>query len=241
MARNVVITGAGTGIGAAVAARFVADGERVFLTGRRRAPLESVAQRLGSLASWETCDVTEPAQIERWRQTLPERVDVLVNNAGGNTDFDRPPPSDLAELSAGWLSNLRANLLSAVLVTEALRGRLAPGGAVVSLGSIAADKGAGSYGAAKAAIASWNVDLARELGPRGVTANVVSPGYTQSTEYFRDRLTDQRRTRLIQDAATGRAGTPDDVAGAIHFLASGAARQITAQVLAVNGGAFPTR
>ncbi|MBO0709154.1 MAG: SDR family oxidoreductase [Candidatus Dormibacteraeota bacterium] len=241
MARNVVITGAGTGIGAAVAGRFVADGERVFLTGRRRAPLESVAQRLGSLASWETCDVTEPAQIERWRQTLPERVDVLVNNAGGNTDFDRPPPSDLAELSAGWLSNLRANLLSAVLVTEALRGRLTPGGAVVSLGSIAADKGAGSYGAAKAAIASWNVDLARELGPRGVTANVVSPGYTQSTEYFRDRLTDQRRTRLIQDAATGRAGTPDDVAGAIHFLASGAARQITAQVLAVNGGAFPTR
>lgn len=241
MARNVVITGAGTGIGAAVAGRFVADGERVFLTGRRRAPLESVAQRLGSLASWETCDVTEPAQIERWRQTLPERVDVLVNNAGGNSDFDRPPPSDLAELSAGWLSNLRANLLSAVLVTEALRGRLAPGGAVVSLGSIAADKGAGSYGAAKAAIASWNVDLARELGPRGVTANVVSPGYTQSTEYFRDRLTDQRRTRLIQDAATGRAGTPDDVAGAIHFLASGAARQITAQVLAVNGGAFPTR
>lgn len=241
MARNVVITGAGTGIGAAVAALFVGDGERVFLTGRRRAPLEAVAQQLGSLASWESCDVTEPAQIERWRQTLPERVDVLVNNAGGNTDFDRPEPSDLAELSAGWLSNLRANLLSAVLVTEALRERLTPGGTVVSLGSIAADKGAGSYGAAKAAIASWNVDLARELGPRGVTANVVSPGFTQSTEYFRDRLTDQRRARLIEDTATGRAATPDDVAAAIHFLASVAARQITAQVLAVNGGAFPTR
>lgn len=241
MARNAVITGGGTGIGAAVAARFVADGERVFLTGRRRAPLETVAGRLGPLVSWGTCDVTDPAEIERWRGTLPERVDVLINNAGGNTDFDRPPAADLAALAGNWLANLRANLVSAVLVTEALRERLAPGGAVVSLSSIAADRGAGSYGAAKAALASWNVDLARDLGPGGVTANCVSPGYTERTEYFRDRLTDERRGRLIGETATGHAGTPDDVAGAIHFLASSAARQITAQVLAVNGGAFPTR
>lgn len=241
MARNVVITGGGTGIGAAVAARFVADGEAVFLTGRRAAPLEAVARRLGPQVSWETCDVTEPEQIERWRRMLPGRVDVLVNNAGGNTDFDRPPAEDLAGLAGNWLANLRANLVSAVLVTEALRERLAPGGAVVNLSSIAADRGAGSYGAAKAALASWNVDLARELGPGGVTANVVSPGFTQGTEYFRDRLTDQRRGRLIEETATGRPGTPDDVAGAIHFLASATARQITAQVLAVNGGAFPSR
>ncbi len=241
MARNVVITGAGTGIGAAVAARFVADGERVFLTGRRSAPLQAVAKDLGPPAGWETCDVTDPVAIERWASSLPARVDVLVNNAGGNTDFDHPPSTDLAGLAEAWVANLRANLVSAVLVTAALEDRLAPGGAVISLGSIAADKGAGSYGAAKAAIASWNVDLARELGQRGVTANVVSPGFTEATEYFRDRLTDERRGRLIADTATGRSGTPDDVAGAIHFLASPAARQITAQVLAVNGGAFPSR
>ena len=241
MARKVVITGGGTGIGAAVAARFAADGDRVFLTGRRPAPLQAVAGELGPLVTWETCDVTEPDEIERWRRTLPERVDVLVNNAGGNTDFDRPPAEDLTGLAGNWLANLRANLFSAVLVTEALRDRLAPGGAVISLSSIAADRGAGSYGAAKAAISSWNVDLAREVGPGGVTANVVSPGFTERTEYFRDRLTDGRRSRLIEETATGRPGTPDDVAGAIHFLASRAARQITAQVLAVNGGAFPTR
>lgn len=241
MARNVVITGGGTGIGAATAARFVAGGDRVFLAGRRPAPLEEVARGLGDLVTWQTCDVTEPAEIERWRLTLPERVDVLVNNAGGNTDFDRPAPADLAGVADAWRANLSANLISAVLVTEALRERLAPGGAVVSLGSIAADRGAGSYGAAKAAIAAWNVDLAREIGPGGVTANVVSPGYTERTEYFRDRLTDQRRGRLIEETATKRPGTPDDVAAAIHFLASPAARQITAQVLAVNGGAHPTR
>jgi 3-oxoacyl-[acyl-carrier protein] reductase len=241
MARNVVITGGGTGIGAAVAARFAADGERVFLTGRRPAPLEAVVQRLGPAAGWETCDVTDPGAIERWSRSLPASVDVLVNNAGGNTDFDHPSPGDLGALAEAWLANLRANLVSAVLVTAALQERFAAGGAVISLGSIAADKGAGSYGAAKAALASWNVDLARELGPRGVTANVVSPGFTQATEYFRGRLTDERRGGLIEDTATGRPGTPDDVAGAIHFLASPAARQITAQVLAVNGGAFPTR
>lgn len=241
MARQVVITGGGTGIGAAVAARFLADGERVFLCGRRPAQLQAVAEQLGSGVAWQTCDVTEPAEIALWCRSLPERVDVLVNNAGGNTDFDRAPAEDLEGLAAGWLANLRANLVSAVLVTEALRGRLAAGGAVISLGSIAADQGAGSYGAAKAAVASWNVDLARELGPRGVTANVVSPGYTEGTEYFRDRLTTARRDRLVGATATGRPGTPDDVAGAIHFLASPAARHITAQVLAVNGGAFPTR
>ncbi|MGA9310820.1 MAG: SDR family oxidoreductase, partial [Pseudonocardiaceae bacterium] len=114
-------------------------------------------------------------------------------------------------------------------------------GAVISISSIAADKGAGAYGAAKAGLASWNIDLARELGPRGVTANVLSPGYIAETEFFRDQLTDQRRDALIAATFTGRAGTPDDVAGAVAFLASSAARQITGQVLAVNGGARTTR
>lgn len=236
-----MITGGGTGIGAAVAACFVSDGERVFLTGRRPDPLKAVAERLGPAAVWETCDVTDPIAIQRWSRSLPAGVDVLVNNAGGNTDFDRPPPPDLVGLADAWVANLRANLVSAVVVTAALQERLTRGGSVISLGSIAADKGAGSYGAAKAGIASWNVDLARELGPRGVTANVVSPGFTQGTEYFRDRLTAERRGQLIEDTATARPGSPDDVAGAIHFLASAGARQITAQVLAVNGGAFHTR
>jgi 3-oxoacyl-[acyl-carrier protein] reductase len=128
-----------------------------------------------------------------------------------------------------------------VLITAAVADRLTDGGAVISISSIAADKGAGAYGAAKAGLASWNIDLAGELGPRGVTANVVSPGYIADTEFFRNQLTDQRRATLIASTLTGRAGTPDDVAGAVTFLASSAARQITGQVLAVNGGARTSR
>lgn len=239
MTRNVLVTGGGTGIGRAVAAGFAADGDTVVITGRRPAPLQDAADALGVRAV--VCDGTDPAEVEALAAQLPASVDVVVHCAGGNTDFDRPAPHDLASLAANWRANLDANLLTAVLVTAAVSDRLADGGAVINVGSIAADKGAGAYGAAKAAVASWNVDLAAQLGPRGITANVVSPGYIADTEFFRDQLTEERRDTLIAATHTGRAGTPDDVAGAVRFLASPAARQITGQVIAVNGGEWTSR
>lgn len=178
---------------------------------------------------------------EALRAELSASVDVLVNCAGGNTDRDRPAATDLTSLAANWRPNLEANLISAVLMTTAVHGRLTPGSTVISIGSIAADKGSGAYGAAKAGLASWNVGLAAELGPRGVTANVVAPGYIAGTEFFRDALTDQRREALIAATSTGRAGAPKDIAVMVHFLASPVARQITGQVIAVNGGAYTTR
>ncbi|MGH3602365.1 MAG: SDR family NAD(P)-dependent oxidoreductase [Pseudonocardiaceae bacterium] len=241
MARNVIVTGGGTGIGKAVATSFAADGDTVLILGRRPEPLDRAAAELGPAVRAVVCDATDPTQVETLRAQLPTTVDVLVNSAGGNTDLDRPSSDDLASLAANWRANLESNLLSAVLITTVVADRLTEGGAVISISSIAADKGAGAYGAAKAGLASWNIDLARELGPRGVTANVLSPGYIAETELFRDQLTDQRRDALIAATFTGRAGTPDDVAGAVAFLASSAARQITGQVLAVNGGARTTR
>jgi 3-oxoacyl-[acyl-carrier protein] reductase len=165
---------------------------------------------------------------------------VLVNNAGGNTDFDREPPGpgDLAGLAAAWRANLEANVLSAVLVTAALAPRLADDGRVISFSSIAARRGAGSYGAAKAAVEAWNADLAGELGLRGITANVVSPGLTLGSEFFRDSLTEARRQRLVDETNTGRAGTTADVAATVMFLASPAAGHLTGQVVHVNGGAY---
>ncbi|HWR46588.1 MAG TPA: SDR family oxidoreductase [Pseudonocardiaceae bacterium] len=241
MARNVIVTGGGTGIGRAVAASFAARGDTVVITGRRPEPLQRTAAALGPTGQAVVCDAADPVQVEALRAQLPASVDVLVNCAGGNTDFDRAAALDLTWLAANWRANLEANLLSAVLMTAAVADRLTDGGAVISIGSIAADQGAGAYGAAKAGLASWNVDLAGELGPRGVTANVVSPGYVADTEFFRNHLTEQRRDALIAATRTGHPGTPDDVAGAVTFLASPATRQIAGQVLAVNGGARTTR
>lgn len=235
--RTAVVSGGGTGIGLAVARRLAKQGLAVTVLGRRRDVL--VDSATGAGATPVVCDVTDPAAVRASLDALPAEVDVLVNNAGGNTDLGAPdaPDGDLDALAAAWQDNLQSNLISAVLLTAALAPRLADGGRVVTLGSIAARTGAGSYGAAKAAVEAWNIDVARELGPRGITANVVSPGLTVDTEFFRGRLTGERTARLVASTATGRAGTPDDVAALIEFLAGPAAGHITGQVLHVNGGA----
>ena len=127
-----------------------------------------------------------------------------------------------------------------VVLTEALKDRLAdPGGRVLFLSSIAAFRGSGSgaYAASKAALHPYAHDLARQLGPRGITVNVVAPGYVEDTGFFGDAMSEERRARLIAETSNGRAGTPGDVAATLHFLASHAAGHITSQIIQVNGGA----
>jgi 3-oxoacyl-[acyl-carrier protein] reductase len=247
LARNVLITGASGGIGRAIAARFAADGDTVVITGRNADRLQRAAAELG--ARGVVCDAADPAQVAALRAGLGDTVDVLVNNAGGNTDFDGQAEDEgngscrasLERLAASWRANLDANLISAVLTTQAVADRLASGGSVINIGTIGAERGGGSYGAAKAALASWNAYLSAEIGPRGVTANVISPGYIADTNFFRDRLTEQRRDNLIAATHDKRPGRPDDIAETAHFLASPGARHITGQIIHVNGGAFTTR
>lgn len=240
MSRTIVVTGGGTGIGKAVAERFRADGDQVVITGRRPEVLEKAAAELGAKAV--VCDGADPEQVRRLLGELPGEVHVLVNNAGGNTDFGAADGNgDLDVVKVNWLANFEANVLTAVLATEGLAPRLADGGTVVHVGSIAGARGSGSYGAAKAALATWNQDVAAELGPRGITSNVVAPGFTAETEFFQDRMTPGRRRQLLEATMTRRDGEAADIAAAIHFLASPAARHITAQVLHVNGGALTTR
>ncbi|OBJ43565.1 3-oxoacyl-ACP reductase [Mycolicibacterium mucogenicum] len=238
--RTVVVTGGGTGIGREVAAQFAREGCDVVITGRRKDALHRAAGEIEGAVRAVPLDGTKPDQVAIAAQTIGA-VDVLVNNAGGNTDFDRNEPRDLTEVAAAWRQNLESNLITAVLITTALLPQMPRGSAVITIGSIAADKGAGAYGAAKAAVASWNVDLARQVGARGITANVVSAGYVADTEFFRDKLTDERRESLVDAAMTKRAGSPADIAATVRFLASPGARQITGQTIAVNGGEWTTR
>ena len=240
MQKAVVVTGGGTGIGRAVAARFAGEGARVIITGRRGDVLNRAVAEIDGTVRAHRFDASRPADVEDFARELGG-VDVLVNNAGGNTDFDVAAPTRLDDVAAAWRSNFESNVLSAVLTTTALLPAIREGGSIITIGSIAADKGAGSYGAAKAAIASWNVDLARTVGPTGITANVVSPGYIADTEFFRDVLTDDRRVALVNATMTKRAGVPEDIASMVTYLASAQARQITGQVFAVNGGEWTSR
>ncbi|WP_328401705.1 SDR family oxidoreductase [Streptomyces sp. NBC_00390] len=244
MARTVVISGGGTGIGFAAAEAFAADGEQVVLLGRRGTVLARAAGRLPG-AGHCAADLSEPGDVRRAAEFIEREygaVDVLVHSAGGNgTLEERPAHLDpLDAVAHDWAVNFKLNTLTAALLTEALQDHLAtPGGRVLFVGSIAAYRGSGPapYAAAKAALHPYAFQLARRLGPRGITVNVVAPGYIEETDFFGGPFPEERRAELIAETCTGRVGHPGDVAQTLRWLASPAAAHITAQVIQVNGGA----
>ncbi|MCL6733850.1 SDR family NAD(P)-dependent oxidoreductase [Streptomyces neyagawaensis] len=242
MARNVVISGGGTGIGLAAARAFAESGDRVLLLGRRAEVLEKAGVDRALTYAADLADAERVRGVAEFVGREFGTVDVLIHSAGGNGGLEPAAEGDdpLDTVAHDWQVNFRLNTLTAVLLTEALRERLAsPGGRVLFLSSIAAYRGSGSgaYAASKAALHPYAFDLARELGSRGITVNVVAPGYIEDTEFFGGAIQEARRARLVAETSTGRAGTPADVADTLHWLASPGAGHITAQILQVNGGA----
>ncbi|MEV7025639.1 SDR family oxidoreductase [Kitasatospora sp. NPDC093558] len=234
MARNVVVTGGGTGIGFEVARRFAEAGERVVIVGRRRAVLEKAAAELGANVTPLVCDLADPDAVEAALAELPERIDVLVNNAGSRETVIGAGPHALL---ARWRGDFERNVLTVVLLTESIRDRLTPGsGRVVTISSIAALRGAGSYGASKASLHAWNHFLAAQLGTSGITANIVAPGTVAGTEFFGPRLDEAEVARRAARTLLGRIGETGEVAGAVYFLASPEAGFITGEILHCNGG-----
>lgn len=240
MSRLVLVTGGSSGLGKAIAVRFLAGGDSVVITGRTADTVEQSAQEIG--ARGVRCDASSPTDVEALCGGLGGRVDVLVNTAGGNTDLSASGLGEsLSGIAAAWRANLEANLISAVLTTTAVLPLIPSGGSVVNVGSIGAEYAGSSYGAAKAAVAAWTAGLSAQVGPRGITANTISPGYIEDTAFFHGQLSDERRDALIAATHDQRAGKPDDIAAATLFLASDGARHITGQNLHINGGAFTTR
>ncbi|WP_330267552.1 SDR family oxidoreductase [Streptomyces griseorubiginosus] len=242
MARNVVISGGGTGIGRAAAQVFAAEGDRVLLLGRRAEVLEKAGVPGASTYAADLADVDAVRGVVGFVERELGTVDVLIHSAGGTGQLEPAVEGGdaLDAVAHNWTVNFRLNLLTAALLTEGLKERLAsPGGRVLFVSSIAAYRGSGSgaYGAAKAGLHPYAHDLARELGPRGITANVVAPGYVEDTEFFGAAIDPARRERLVGDTVTGRAGTPGDIAATLHWLASVGAGHVTSQVVQVNGGA----
>ncbi|MEU4345580.1 SDR family oxidoreductase [Nocardia sp. NPDC023852] len=241
MSRIVLVTGGGNGLGKAVAARFRAGGDTVIITGRNADRLAGTAAEIDARPI--TCDATDPQQVARMADELGPELDVVVNMAGGNTDFYQSggQGTQLDEVLAAWRANLDANLLSAVLTTTAVLEKLRPGGSIINIGSIGAEYAATSYGAAKAALAAWTAGLSSQVGPKALTANLIAPGYIAETDFFHGNLSEQRRVALIEATHNGRAGHPSDIAETTYFLSSDGARHITGQTLHVNGGAHTTR
>jgi 3-oxoacyl-[acyl-carrier protein] reductase len=240
--KTALITGASQGIGEAVARRLAADGARVVLAARNEEKLAAVAGAIaeaGGEALAFTLDLADPAAAAARLGDLPEawsEVDVVVNNAGITADnlFAR---MSLEE----WQRVLTTNLTGAFAVTRALvRGMIRRRwGRVIAVSSVVGlmgNAGQVNYAASKAGLVGFTKSLARELGSRNITVNVVAPGYIDTA--MSGRLPAEVQQELTASIPLKRIGTVGEVAAAVAFLASEEAGYITGTVLNVSGGLY---
>jgi 3-oxoacyl-[acyl-carrier protein] reductase len=146
--------------------------------------------------------------------------------------------STLQSLASHWQANFESNVLTAVLLTEALLPLLRrPGGRIILTSSIAAQRGGGGpYSASKAALHGLVFDLATRLGPEGITANVISPGYVVDSEFFLGRMTEAGHRSRVEATLVKRPGEPSDIAETVRWLAGPGGAFVTGQIINVNGG-----
>lgn len=241
--KRALVTGAGVGIGEAVALELARAGADVAVTYRTHDG-EAVAREieaLGRRASAHPLDATDSAAVDgvvaEVAEALGGPVDILVNNAGGLVG--RHPIADMTD--EHWHAVIDVNLTSAFYVTRAVLAQMPDGGRIVTISSQAGQNGGGAgavaYAASKAGLDGMTRGLAKELGPRRITVNSVAPGFIGETP-FQDAFTpaDVQRS-VVAGIPIGRGGRPTDVSAAVLFLVSPAAEFCTGTVLDVNGGA----
>jgi 7-alpha-hydroxysteroid dehydrogenase len=236
-----IVTGAGRGIGAAIAEAYAEAGAHVVCAARSRDQIErtaAAARRHGGRALAQPCDVLERAQLEALVEaTLREfgRIDVLVNNAGG-----WPPKPALRTSEKEFEAAFRFNVTTAFLLTRLTVPRIvetAGGGAVVNISSVAGRHhapGFAAYGTAKAALSFLTQNLAQEFAPK-VRVNGIAVGSIE-TEALASILTPEIRDQMVRLTPLGRLGRVEDIAACALYLASPAASYVTGEIYGVNGG-----
>lgn len=234
MGRVVLVTGGNRGIGLAIAQAFVAQGDRVAITARSGELPEALA---GSDVLVVQADVTDTASVEAAYDRIEAElgpVEVLVANAGVTRDtlLLRMTDEDIdAVVQTNLVGALRVARRAAKGMLRLRRGRIVLVSSVVGLLGSA---GQANYAASKAGLVGVARSLARELGSRGITVNVVAPGFVDTD--MTAALPEERRAEITSAVPLGRYAAPSEVAGVVAFLASDAAAYITGAVVPVDGG-----
>jgi len=235
-----LVTGASRGIGAAIADELAARGATVVGTATSQAGADAIAQRLAPHGgTGRVLDVVDGAQVEALVDAIAGElgpVAILVNNAGITRDQLLMRMKD-----ADWQAIMDTNLGSVYRTSKAvLRGMMkARHGRIINIASViglTGNPGQSNYAAAKAGIIGFSKSLAREVGSRGITVNVVAPGFID-TDMTR-ALPEAQREALLSQIALGRLGEPSDIARAVAFLAGPDASYVTGETLHVNGGMY---
>ena len=236
-----VVTGAGRGIGHAITVRLAKEGARVASVSRTEANAQKTADEINTAradaAKAYAVDVADQAAVQKAAEQIFAdfgRVDILVNNAGVTRDG-----LSMRMSMEDWDTVLNTNLKGAFNFIQALMRPMIKqrSGRIINISSIAGligNAGQANYAASKAGLIGLTKTLARELASRGITVNAVAPGLIETD--MTTVLSEEIRQNILKNVPLGKLGEPEDIAGAVAYLASAEAKYITGQVLTVDGG-----